>query len=295
MTRIGILGFGEAGSTFADALVRAGAAVAAHDRRWDSRDAAQMDALAAGHPGVEFCSLAELLAAADVILSTVTTDAALDAAQGCLPYLERGQVYCDLNSIAPVRKRELDALLAPSGAAFVEGAILGLIALGGANTQILLGGGEAAALSARLNELGLNTSAWSLEIGRASTFKLLRSVFSKGLEALVIEFLMAAHEADLGDELWHEVTELLADDRFDEVARNWVCSHAVAHVRRHHEMVQVEALLDELGIDPLMTAATRRFFERSGALGLGDEFTARPESMQPLIEALLARVQRQMR
>lgn len=295
MTRIGVLGFGEAGSAFADALARAGAAVVAHDRRWDSCAAAQMEALAGGHPGVEFRSLAGMVAATDVILSTVTTDAARDAAQACLPYLKPGQVYCDLNSTAPARKRELDALLAPGGAVFVEGAILGLIALGGARTQILLGGGEAAALSARLNELGLNTSAYSPEIGRASTFKLLRSVFSKGLEALVIEFLMAAHEAGLGDELWREVTELLADGRFDEVARNWVCSHAVAHARRHHEMVQVEALLDELGVEPLMTAATRRFFERSGALGLGDDFAARPESMQALIEALVARVQREPR
>ena len=295
MIRIGVLGFGEAGSTFADALARAGAAVAAHDRLWDASDAAQMAALAAEHPGIEFCPLADLVAAADLILSTVTTDAALDAAHACLPHLGPGQTYCDLNSTAPARKRELDALLATSGAAFVEGAILGLIALGGARTRILLGGGEAAALSARLNDLGLNTSAYSSEIGRASTFKLLRSVFSKGLEALVIEFLMAAHEAGLGDELWREVTELLADDRFDEVARNWVCTHAVAHERRQHEMVQVEALLDELRIDPLMTAAARRFFERSTALGLGDDFAARPESMQALVEALLARVQRELR
>jgi 3-hydroxyisobutyrate dehydrogenase-like beta-hydroxyacid dehydrogenase len=292
MIRIGVLGFGEAGSIFAAALARAGAAVDSYDRLWDARDAAHLTELAADHPGIGFCRLPELIEAADVILSTVTTDAALDAARACLPCLKQGQLYCDLNSTAPAVKRELDELLEPSGATFVEGAILGLIGVTGANTQILLGGREAEALSARLNGLGLNTSTYSAEIGRASTFKMLRSVFSKGLEALIIEFLLAGHEAGLEDDLWREVTALMDDNGFDKVAHNWVCSHAVAHARRYHEMVQVEALLDEMRIDPVMTAATRRFFERSTELELAGDFADKPESMRDVIETLLRRTRR---
>ena len=272
-------------------LAQAGAVVDSYDRLWDERDAARLNELAADHPDITFSPLPELIAAADVILSTVTTDAALDAARACLPGLKPGQVYCDLNSTAPAVKRELDELLEPSGATFVEGAILGLIGVSGADTQILLGGREAEALSARLNELGLNTSAYSTEIGRASTFKMLRSVFSKGLEALIIEFLMAAHKAGLQDDLWHEVTTLMDDNGFDQVARNWVCSHAVAHVRRYHEMVQVQALLDEMQIDPVMTAAARRLFERSTEIGLAADFAAKPEAMQDVIETLLRRTE----
>ena len=287
---IGVLGFGEAGSTFAAALAAAGAAVSCYDRRWDADDEARLDARGAGHPGIDFCRLPALYDAAEVILSAVTTTAALDAARAGLPYLKAGQVYCDLNSTAPAVKRELAGLIESSGADFVEGAILGAIGVSGARTRILLGGERAGDLAPRLNAFGLDAVAYSLEIGRASTFKLLRSVFSKGLEALLLEFLLAGERAGLRDELWDEVTALMAGDGFEPVARNWVCSHALAHERRYHELIQVQELLEELGVDPVMTDASRRLFERSTRLGLGASFGARPDAMEEVVDKLLERL-----
>ena len=94
-TRIGILGCGEVGTAFAAALAAAGAAVQAYDTAWahGGRPTAP--------PGVTPCGLAELLAGSEIILSTVTTDAALTAAESCLPGLRAGQTFCDLNSTAP--------------------------------------------------------------------------------------------------------------------------------------------------------------------------------------------------
>ena len=293
MTRIGVLGFGEAGSAFAVALAAAGARVYSYDRHFDSDDEKASSERRAGHPEIEFRSLAELLAAADVVLSLVTTDAALEAASACLPGLKPGQVYCDLNSTSPRVKRELDALLAPAGVTFVEGAVLGAIGVSGARTRILLGGSGAQPLSVQLNALGLDTVAYSDEIGKASAFKMLRSVFSKGLEALLVEFLMAGRKAGLDDHLWREVTELLGGDRFDRVARNWVCSHAVAHERRLHEMRQVGELLDELGLESIITDAATRFFERSTRLGLGAAFERRPAAMEETVDALAERISRE--
>ncbi|MGD8350272.1 MAG: NAD(P)-binding domain-containing protein [Gammaproteobacteria bacterium] len=292
MTRIGILGFGEAGSAFAAALSAAGAKVYGYDLAWQGADDARLAQLRDEHSGIEFCRLSELLAEMDIVLSTVTTDAALDAAEASLLVMMPGQVYCDLNSTAPRIKRQLAEMFEASDALFVEGAILGAIGVSGAKTRILLGGGRARELSEILNGLGLNTEAYSREIGKASTFKMLRSVFSKGLEALLIEFLAAGRKAGLEDDLWREVTELMADGRFEEVARNWICSHATAHERRNHEMLQVNELLNEMSFDAIMSEATGRFFERSTALGLADEFAARPAETKPVVDALLRRLSR---
>ncbi len=290
MTHIGVLGFGEAGSTFAAALAAGGAAVSCYDRRWDADDDATLTARGGEFPGIDFRRLPALLDEAEIILSTVTTTSARDAARACLPRLKSGQVYCDLNSTAPAVKRELAELVATGGAEFVEGAILGAIGVSGARTQILLGGARAGELALRLNEFGLDAVDYGPEIGRASTFKLLRSVFSKGLEALLLEFLLAGERAGLRDELWREITALMAGDRFEPVARNWVCSHALAHERRYHEMIQVEELLDELGVDPVMTGATRRLFERSTRLGLGAAFDTRADAMGEVVGRLLERL-----
>ena len=293
MMQIGILGFGEAGSTFARALAEAGAEVSCYDLRWDADDDASLAARGAGIPRLDPRRLPALLDAAEIVLSTVTTTAALDAARASLPYLKPGQVYCDLNSTSPAVKRELADLIATSGADFVEGAILGAIGVSGARTKILLGGERAGELATRLNRQGLDTIDYGLEIGRASSFKLLRSVFSKGLEALLLEFLLAGERAGLRDELWREVTALMAGEGFEPVARNWVCSHARAHERRYHELIQVQALLAELGIEPVMTDATRRLFERSTRLGLGEDFAARPDDMGEVVARLLRRLSRE--
>lgn len=287
MTRIGVLGFGEAGSRFAKALADAGAVVDTYDQAWDRSDAKSLQQRSADHGNITFRLLPELLASAEIILSTVTTDAALDVAKACAPSLRPHQIYCDLNSTAPAVKLRLADLLKSTGAAFVEGAILGAIGVTGAKSHILLGGHEAEALSKVLNEHGLNTSAYSRDIGKASTFKMLRSVFSKGLEALVIEFLMAGHKARLQHDLWQEVTTLMAEGGFEEVARNWIRSHGVAHERRYHEMVQVIDLLKDMQFDPIMTEATTRFFKRSTDLGLSQDFPGKPELMDEVIEALL--------
>lgn len=289
MTRIGILGFGEAGSAFAGALAATGAEVYCYDLSWQADDGPRLRQLSKDHPGIVFCRLSELLASTDIVLSTVTTEAALDAAEASLPVLMPGQLYCDLNSTAPRVKLQLAEMIEASDAVFVEGAILGAIGVSGAKTRILLGGGEAEALSNTLNGLGLETEAYSREIGKASTFKMLRSVFSKGLEALLIEFLAAGRQAGLGEDLWREVTELMAGGRFEVVARNWVCSHAVAHQRRYHEMLQVNDVLREMPFEAIMSRATGRFFERSTTLELAAEFTARPTEMNQVVDALIRR------
>ena len=196
-------------------------------------------------------------------------------------------MYIDFNATEPSVKSEIAQIIAPSGAYFVEGAVLGAIGVTGARTEILLGGphGERAA-RVLSDELGLNVRFYSEEIGRASTFKLLRSVFSKGMEALLIEFLVAGERAGIREDLWREVTELFEANPFEKVTANWLCSHAVAHERRHHEMVDVAAVLRRLGVDPVMTDATVSMFARSVELGMKDAFASRPERMDELIRFL---------
>ena len=95
---IALIGFGEAGSTFAEAAGwEAGAA--AYDVLPARR--AAMEAA-----GVLVCATAECaLADADLVLSLVTADAALAAAKDYAALLKPGALWCDMNSVAPDTKR----------------------------------------------------------------------------------------------------------------------------------------------------------------------------------------------
>jgi 3-hydroxyisobutyrate dehydrogenase-like beta-hydroxyacid dehydrogenase len=137
-----------------------------------------------------------------------------------------------------------------------------------------------------MNALGLNFRDYGPEIGRASTFKMLRSVFSKGVEALLVESLLAGRRAGVEDDLWREIVGTIDAADFEQVGGNWVRTHGTAHPRRWHEMVQVAELLQSLGVDAPMTRGTVALFERSTRCGLKEAFTAPPAGHAAVIEAL---------
>jgi 3-hydroxyisobutyrate dehydrogenase-like beta-hydroxyacid dehydrogenase len=286
LTTIGFMGFGEVASRFAPALQASGAKVVAYDVLLDKPGGAEVLAARAKGTAPGMLPLTDMIAAADIVLSTVTTDVALSAARSCVPHLGARNVYVDLNATSPGLKREIAAVIAASGAEFVEGAILPAVGVMGARSQVLLCGKRAAELAATLTTLGLNFDAYGEEIGKASSFKMLRSVFSKGLEALLVECLLASRRAGVEQDLWREIVATLDAASFEEVGGNWVRTHGTAHARRYHEMVQVDALLREMGIDAPMTAATVALFERSGRVGLKERFATAPASATEVIAAL---------
>jgi 3-hydroxyisobutyrate dehydrogenase-like beta-hydroxyacid dehydrogenase len=205
--RIAFIGFGEAAAAFSAALAARGAEVRAYDVQ--ARPPAA---------GVAQLPLADALRDAAVVVSTVTTSVALDAAQQCAPPLGAGQTYVDLNATDPAVKLDVERVIAPTGAAFVEGAILGAIGVTGAKTEILLGGPHARSAERLLAaELGLNARFYSERVGQASMFKMLRSVFSKGLAPLAIRGIKEAarNAQDLPLPARMQIAQMFADRVFE--------------------------------------------------------------------------------
>jgi 3-hydroxyisobutyrate dehydrogenase-like beta-hydroxyacid dehydrogenase len=291
--RVAFIGYGELAAAFSAALAARGIDVAAYDVLLEhAAGAERLKARSAGMK-IGFCPLPDAVRGASYVFSTVTTSVAQEAARRCVPHLGASQTYVDLNATDPGIKLEIERIVTPSGAAFVEAAVLGAVGVTGAKTEILLGGPHARRAERDLaDELGLNARYYSEEVGKASMFKMLRSVFSKGLEALLIEFLVAGERAGIRDDLWREVTELMANHPFEKTATNWVRSHATAHARRYHEMTQVANVLRQLGVEPTMTAATEAFFKRSGSLGLQEKFTAAPAGMDEVVRFFNERLEK---
>ena len=280
---ISFIGFGEVASIFSAALLDKGAAVSAYDVLIDQEKGMEILKKRSQAEDVVFCDLPEAIASADYVLSTVTTHVAESAARACAEFLKQGQVFVDLNATSPSVKRMIAEVIRPTGADFVEGAVLGMVAVTGSRTQILTGGPKAREAAETLNQLGLNLAAYSTDIGKASTFKMLRSVFSKGLEALLIEFLVAGKRAGIQEDLWREIVDLFSKNSFDRVAQNWITSHATAHDRRYHEMEQVVTVLQEMGLEPILTSGTVEFFRRSCELGLKEAFPEKPNTADEVI------------
>ena len=288
--KLAIIGFGEVASTFSRALVDNGAELAIYDVLLQEEGGEDILRERAGSTEIRFCSAPEAAEGAAYLLSMVTTQRARQVARDCAPLLKPGQVYVDFNSTAPSVKMEIDETIRGAGADFVEGAILGAVGATGEKTQILTCGKRGQEVAEQLTDLGLNVSFYHPLIGKASMFKMLRSIFSKGLEALILELLISGKRAGIEQDLWSDISRFMTQNPFEKVASNWVRSHATAFERRYYEMVQVRETMQEIGIEPLMTSGTEAFFKRSLSFGLKENFTGKPNSMEEVVEFMEKRL-----
>ncbi len=270
----GFIGFGEVAAAFSEAMLGHGARVYGTVRGRMSLD------------GVPRVSLEEVVEKSDIVLSTAKTQVARSLAEQVADLLRADQIYVDLNSTSPAVKVGIGEVIARSAGDFVEGAVLGAVGATGARTRVLVAGERSEEVAELLNDHGLNVTAYSKDIGKASTFKMLRSVFSKGLECLIIELLIAGKRGGIEQDLWSDVTSFMASKPFDVIADNWTRTHGVAYERRYHEMLQVIETLRELEVSPIMTEATTALFERSVSLDLASRLEGATDVRNAVIEAL---------
>jgi 3-hydroxyisobutyrate dehydrogenase-like beta-hydroxyacid dehydrogenase len=119
--KIGFIGFGEAGFHIARGLRGAGlSCVCAYDINARAPGLGEKIRRRAGEAGVPLLeSNAELAAASDVLLSTVTANRSLEAAEQTAPFLNSRHIYADLNSVSPALKQTIGRMIESRGARFV--------------------------------------------------------------------------------------------------------------------------------------------------------------------------------
>lgn len=247
---LAIIGFGEAGETFARAA-RWESAVSAYDVD-PARRAAMADARA-----LAAVDAASALAQATIVLSLVTADQALAAARDCAGSLARGAIWCDMNSVAPDTKRAAAAAVETGGGHYVDVAVLAPVNPARLDVPLLLSGRAAMSAADALVRLGFtNVRIVGTDVGRASAIKMIRSVMVKGIEALTDEMMAAAQAAGVADEV---LASLDASERGDgwAVRAAYNLERMATHgARRAAEMEESAATLSALGVDPVMTRGT---------------------------------------
>lgn len=271
---VALIGYGEAGRTFASAAGWEDAA-----RAFDIAPLA--DAMAAD--GLQACgSMAEAMAEAAVVLSLVTADAALTVAQGAAPLLAAGALYCDMNSVAPDTKRAAALAIEAAGGRYVDVAVMAPVNPARLNVPLLVSGPHAEDGAAVLSALGFTqVRVVGGDVGRASTIKMLRSVMYKGVEALTAECLIACERAGVTD----EVLASFGNDWSDNA--DYRLDRMLVHgLRRAAEMGESAQTLRSLGVSPMLTEGTVGWQQALGELAL----TPPPEGLKAKLAVLLEKM-----
>jgi 3-hydroxyisobutyrate dehydrogenase-like beta-hydroxyacid dehydrogenase len=247
---VAVLGLGEAGATLALDLVDGGCHVRGFDPAMRA-EPVRVPRAASDRAAVE---------GADLILSVNAAAVALEVIEGVVPALSAGQVYCDLNTAAPGLKRELEELISPTGALFVDGALLGPVPGNGIRTPTLASGSGATRFAELLRPLGMPVEVVGSAPGAAASRKLLRSVFMKGLAVSAVESLEAASACGLEDWLREEIVRALEVPGADLLEH--LRAGTVIHARRRRDEMEAAAdYLLELGVEPRVARAAEAWFE----------------------------------
>jgi 3-hydroxyisobutyrate dehydrogenase len=278
--RVGILGFGEAGQSVATGLKNSATAehpieVATWDILLPSNERGAPLKAAADRIGVRSVGgAAELAQACDIILSLVTTDQSLVAAGQMAPHIVKGTLFLDCNSTSPGMKRDVAKAITAGGGRSVEAAVMDLVPRWQHKVPMLVAGKDAEELIGKLAPFGVVMEAVGDNIGDASTIKMCRSVFMKGLDAILMECMVAAETAGVTDRIVASLQVTMPEMNWPAFIGKKLGGAAQHSGRRAGEMREVAATLRELGLNPTMAEATADRLQWCADLGMKERAAA---------------------
>lgn len=259
MTRIAIIGFGEAGLIFAQDLAGA-AQITVWDKKFVNQETAHLRGRAKQIGVRPADSLTDVLIDADLILSFVTASNALDVAEQAAPLMCAGQVFLDFNSVSPVTKRAAGHAIAKGAGEYLDVAVMAPVPPKRLDTPLLMGGRGAPHVASLLTSLGCsNVHAASENIGDVSAIKMCRSVMIKGLEALTTECLSAARQYGVEQVVLASLHASFPSLGWNDQLPHYLISRVAEHgLRRSEEMREVVKTLEDAGVTASMSNATQK-------------------------------------
>lgn len=276
---VGLVGYGEAASCFASGLNAAGVndiVVYCHGGRNRPPYSDEFRARVASVGGRTVDTLEALLQNRDVVFSAVLVESAERVGREIARSVRPGQLVVDINASTPRVKNAVAEAVEAAGGSYVDANLMGAVSIYGHGVQLYSSGSGAQRFHDLFTPLGLNIDVAGDEAGVAATVKMLRSVVTKGMEALIVEAMTAAQRAGITQEAFHGICDPMDATTYSDFAIMCIKTDVLHAGRRAVEMKEAIEGLRELSIEPIMTAATARRLRASADLGLRDRFVDSP-------------------
>jgi len=208
---VGLVGIGRMGAAMARAIARSGRSLVLWNRSLDKAATLAAELAGAGATVRVVGSPALVAAQADIVLTMLADDAAVQAvyggANGLIAGARAGQVLVDLSTITPATIRGLESAVRGRGAGLLDSPVSGSTALAESGGLTLMVGGAAAdlerarpalePLAKRIFHLG--------PVGAGAAMKLAVNTVIFGLNESLAEALLLAERAGIAIADAHEV------------------------------------------------------------------------------------------
>lgn len=282
--RIAIVGLGEVGRCYAAPLNAAGHELSLYEQHC-SPAATEL----AAKCGEQIRSAPDAaLASVEWVLSCVTGATALSVVESIIPRLRPGSSIADFTTATPDVKRRAAEKARKHQIRYVDAAIMGAIALGKERTPLLVAGDGAIDLKELLDPLGARIKVITAgAAGDAISLKILRSMFTKGMEALAVELLAGAEKQHLRVQLYEQLADI-DEAPLRAFLEMLVRTHVVHARRRLHEVQDAEKEIASHGTPSVvLSGVVERFRQTALRLDSHPIATSDP-SVEEALDWLLA-------
>ena len=204
----------------------------------------------------------------DILISANSPQSALAVA---LKYgsLTQG-IFLDFNNISPNTAKQIENYL--SDEHFIDSSIMGRVS--SEELHLYFSGRKAEEFVSNMrnfirdtdapSNVKVNIKVVSDEIGDVSKLKILRSSYTKGVSALLVETFETAEKLGLSEELW-EILSLTENRDFETSAKSRIASSKKKSKRKYEELIEVLEFLDDVDKkrkSKIMALATKEKFEK---------------------------------
>ncbi|MEO7728590.1 MAG: DUF1932 domain-containing protein [Burkholderiales bacterium] len=264
---IGVMSPGDMGQAIAQQLKSKGLTVCtALDQR-----SARSKALAAEAGLTDVGSIAKLTEQCDVILSVMNPGSALEFAGEIAQALaanKRSPLVVDCNAIAPDTMQAINTKITAAGGRCADGGIIGPPPRGTAKTNLYVSGPDARALE-QIATPQLVVRVLSERLGDASAIKMCYAAMTKGVQALVLELLVAARRLGVDAALEAQIKSSRSE------VYDWVIGALPIMPPKAHrwvpEMLEIAKTFEGAGMTPRIFEGAADMYTFIAATALGKE------------------------
>ena len=165
-------------------------------------------------------------------------------------------VLVDLTTASSQEKNKVNEMMFDKGMTIIDAAILGALKVFQNEVPILASGEQTNKFIELGYQIGMNITKLNEKVGDATNFKFVRSIFTKGLSALLYEVMASADQLNISEEIYESITSTMDKDDFGEIISRYIKSNVKHSQRREKEMKNVSEFLEYHHMEPVMTKAT---------------------------------------
>ncbi|SDI53073.1 DUF1932 domain-containing protein [Natribacillus halophilus] len=194
----------------------------------------------------------------DVLFVAVPASYAVEAWETVWSHLNNKTFYVDLSTASAATKQKISTGMMEKGIqSFIDGAIMGPLKEGQHKVFTNVSGYKAEEFAHWGNDLGMNLTFVSKNIGDATNIKFIRSIFTKGLSTLLHEVMEIAELNQLEDTILESIAKTMDKEPFEKIMNRLITGNVLHAERRVKEMDNVIDFINSHNQEPLMTEATR--------------------------------------